>query len=359
VATSKTHYIYCDPHFMNNPYSHHVKLLKYTEEILSEKQLQFISILRADGKRKQSALEIRFRMLKDVKLFLDFALHFKNFIILVVRQEKIRIVVINLNADPIWLLGVVMIRKVLRLNFELSIRFIGTVDRWFFKISNRSLYFQILKPLLEEKDKFTAESSEYARLLSSHFQRRVDYLPYPPIGVNSATDGRLQVDDNTKARKALYIGTPRIDKGYLELPKIVERLVKNGWSCTIQGYVGKDGQMLETVEKLRKIQGVNLVENPPSDEDIRQFILATDIVLLPYSTTEYRYRNSAMNFNSLYLGKQTASYSSTTLYSTANALNLAIDLEQLLREDSAMSFISLKSSLNAVQAKANWVKFIT
>jgi hypothetical protein len=66
-----------------------------------------------------------------------------------------------------------------------------------------------------------------------------------------------------------------------------------------------------------------------------------------------------MNFNSLYLGKQTASYSSTTLYSTANALNLAIDLEQLLREDSAMSFISLKSSLNAVQAKANWVKFIT
>jgi hypothetical protein len=358
MEEAKIHYIYCDPHFVDDPYSHHSKHLRYFKKLMEINRHQASLLLRARGKRKPATSKFESRTLHRVKLVIDFASNLTNLSFLLLRRRNDGVVIINLNTDPFWLLSVVVIRKILRGNFALRLRFIGTVDRWYFDVPNQSRHFKILNRLLLGEDRFTSESLAYAKLLSNHFKRQVVYLPYPPIDIVSDVPSQMPLEESTELRRALFIGIPRIDKGYLELPDIVRNLVHQNWVCTVQGYEGEDRQLREAAKKIRDIPGVIFINNCPADKNVQELILETDIVLLPYSPVLYKYRNSAMNFNSLYLGKWVASYASSALYSTADELNLAIDLGRLI-ENGKVSSPPPKSRLNALQVSKDWLKFIT
>jgi hypothetical protein len=212
---------------------------------------------------------------------------------------------------------------------------------------------------LRKEDQFTSESVAYSNLLSGHFQKTVNYLPYPPVDITSYESSSVPSDNSDVPLNALYIGIPRLDKGFLELPNIVEKLTLQNWICTIQGYSGKCHQLLECLEKLRSIPGVNIINDIPSDREIQQYIIASDLILLPYSPLEFKYRNSAMNFNCLYLGKPTASFPSTSLYATSKSLELAVDLSMILADTKKLGKLPKSKPLSTTLISRDWRKFIS
>ena len=351
---NKTLVIYTDPYFTPAFNSHHPKILKYFEEQLNIEGIDTKLILGHSSKYAISG-----KLFRNFFLFADLILQIVQLSLFAVKSRKAynRILVLNPNCDPIWLFLVVFLRFLLGLHIDLRIRFIGTIDRFFFSTSDlKKLYFAFIRKIVEPQDRFSSESLSYTRLLSHLLKKDVEYIEYPPVDYFGKTTNRR----SHRVPVFLFVGYPRVDKGYLELLSIIP-VLRELHLCTfrVQAYNGKDDNLTEVSKELSKLDYVEMLPPELSDIQVADELANCDLLLMPYKLENFRFRNSAVLFSSLYYGKFSASFNGTALHESAGLFNLAVDLDLLLSGIATLDKVKRNSSkLSTDQVQAKWKDFL-
>lgn len=135
---------------------------------------------------------------------------------------------------------------------------------------------------------------------------------YESMGVGVFNTLPIPIDEHLGYKQAWhegplvvsYIGDLRVEKGGHLLPIIIESLRNDGFDASrvvfrIQGNLpkGTTSRALVRAKKAltsKKWSGVEVLDGPLNRETYRDLLLGSDVVLLPYSTTNYAARSSGV-----------------------------------------------------------------
>jgi glycosyltransferase involved in cell wall biosynthesis len=98
----------------------------------------------------------------------------------------------------------------------------------------------------------------------------------------------------------VYLGDARPEKGYARLvevaDEIAEELTRGQASLVVQSVLNAaaDGVIVEARERLGRMRGVTLLEQPLDRCDYASLLGRADLVLLPYEASRYRTRTSGV-----------------------------------------------------------------
>lgn len=345
---------YNDPFYRDEMASHHSKVFRFIERILPGEEIVFISPLHQNFWWTG--------LIKPVKyLFLAFFL-MRNSIVIFNEERKSRrfskVIYFNPNIDPVTLFLILGYRRIFQLDFQISIRFICTVDRILARQNIFTIHFlRLVGKLITSSDRVSAESIGYARHLSELSGVHIEYLEYPPIDFYPLK--KVEKEKSTKSI-ILFIGNPRKDKGYLDLLQITSIFHDStNVEFRIQEYVDSDREMLTVVDTLRRDCNVKILPPLPTPKEIAKQVSDCDFLLLPYNTEMYKSRNSAFMFLGLYFGKRIATYEGTALYESASEVNLNFKIDDLgtLQEGTGFRMVS-SVPLNADLVTDKWRSFL-
>lgn len=349
----ETVFIYHDPFLVHQEISHHPKVYKFVTKLVENEEIN-LRIQHNSRIIEFNAIRILGLGIKTVQLFLQSI----KIIFEISKLKKFqRVIYFNPNMDPITLALILFSRKIFNMNFEVRLRFICTVDRVLTKHNPLIFVFlNLMGRILDKNDKLCGESRNYSALLTKRVGFNVSYLEFPPI--DDVREINLRKKSSNKI-VALYVGKPRIDKGYLNLVDIGKRLSKGfNVEFRIQSYNSDDLELIEASTKLQSLGIVTMLNSQLSDYEIMAEIQGCDLIILPYDRDEFRFRNSGFAFTSLYFGKYVAAYKGTTLYDTANEIGLAVNLENI--EKFIFQYFNSQNitSLNSDNVKAKWRNFL-
>jgi glycosyltransferase involved in cell wall biosynthesis len=166
--------------------------------------------------------------------------------------------------------------------------------------------------------------SDYARL-SHAFKFRLLPIPFPNPDPDSAS---LEKWSAGPATKLVYLGGPRVEKGFHLLPHAA-RTLKGKISGTLlwrlQAPTGgklEEPEVIEARKLLSSVQdgSIELVERNLNSAEFQSLLLSADIVLLPYLSEFYRARSSGILVQVLAAGKPVIVPSGTWLSSQTDGV---------------------------------------
>lgn len=185
------------------------------------------------------------------------------------------------------------------------------IDRYIFLIARhadfeRNIFLWTETPLLAE-------------IYRQRFGVSVHALPLPVP--ERPTAESVTLDD--KVLTISFLGAARKEKGFLELPAIIEAIstipdIRDRVRFTIQvapPIRGFTPELTNAVDALKKMPNVALIADSLSDDDYRDMLLASDVVLLPYRSQEYAARGSGILVEALTFGKAVLVSADTVLAS--------------------------------------------
>lgn len=164
--------------------------------------------------------------------------------------------------------------------------------------------------------KFPRASRHHIYLTDSH-RLRDEYLAKTglelavlpvPVELPSATEMRMFQDSNSQRLRISYIGAAREDKGFAEIPRIVQAVLNSEFASRVEffiqisasgtGYL--DSKCLKAIEQLRLIQStksgnaVRLIDKPLNETEYKAFLTESNLILLPYTGRSYSVQTSGI-----------------------------------------------------------------
>ena len=174
------------------------------------------------------------------------------------------------------------------------IRWIGVMENCHYSTSRSWCPTDIVKLLNDDRFRHTAESRNYANLLSEALGKNViptptyvfsDPLPYPMTPSNEF--------------RIAFPGSAREDKGFLKIKEIVD-IFKSKYTDINLKVVAQMLPPLElthhfnNVRDLLKFSNVKIYPYSVSQQQLDSYIADSELIVAPYSDSIYEYRSSAM-----------------------------------------------------------------
>jgi len=234
------------------------------------------------------------------------------------------VTVFNPNDDPISLYIFQAVRKVLRSNFKIKSRFICTRDR--ILVTQNFLMINYLKKQISKSirkvDKLSAETKNYSEFLSGELRIGVEFVPYPPIDIASATFSNEEHNNN------LYValGAARKDKGFDEILSWINLISQKNQNAQfmIQQASKKWPGYEENLQKLSSKDNVKILPSFIDSATQYEILSSAFAILCPYDRVTYQFRGSAIARRAMYLGKLVCAPTGTSLSSDAENQDLLI-----------------------------------
>lgn len=267
-----------------------------------------------------------------------------------VGSRKKKVTILNPNENPVSLLSLLLLRKIVRGNWRIVSRFICTRDSVLTDLNSRTtrLFYKLLSTYSSSLDKYAAETLEYSDFLMAAIKSEVLHVPYPPI------DRPYELKTSRHNLTTFCVlGSARQDKGFSQLPELVHQIESqvNGAQFYIQGaeipWVGYDA----VANYLQAKKNVVFLEGYLSTEEMFEILVKSDVVLLPYDRETYRYRGSALARRGMYLGKGIATTEGTTMSRDAIRFGFNRSLKNLL-----VCNQSIKSSSTILQLRNDAIR---
>lgn len=106
--------------------------------------------------------------------------------------------------------------------------------------------------------------------------------------------------------KISYIGEARYEKGFFNLPKLIKQSTQiNKFQffvqCNNNGYDVLKWK--KTIKTLSNFKNIRLIDRVLTQNEYKSLLLSSDVVLLPYLSEYYRYRNSGIFDEAIFLNK--------------------------------------------------------
>ena len=153
--------------------------------------------------------------------------------------------------------------------------------------------------------------------------RTLETPVYEPTAQHSTNGQKFRTERLNAGPSDLVIaslGSARMEKGFYFMPDIIRRtfeLAGNGEFAAVDParirfvlhaspqIVGRDPAILNAIEKLQALppQQATLMLEPLSEADYQSLLFASDVVLMPYSEVEYKYRGSTIVSEAIAAGK--------------------------------------------------------
>jgi len=173
--------------------------------------------------------------------------------------------------------------------------------------------------LLDEKLYLYGENSRLADHLSTLWEANVRALHLPAIDLPDADGPEAHPWPHTAKLRIVHLGPARLEKGFHLLPAIVKRVQESlaltqedlaapPVSFTFQAspqIVGYAPAVTGAIEELRQFPStfVRLIEDTMSEADYVSLLHSSNVALLPYGLSEYRYRSSGIVSEALSMDK--------------------------------------------------------
>lgn len=115
---------------------------------------------------------------------------------------------------------------------------------------------------------------------------------------------KIKTRKKTKKLNISYLGDARLEKGFFNLPNLINK-AGNNFNFLIQANSnGFDNlKYNETIKKLLKFKNIKLIFNELSEQKYLQYLRNSDIILLPYLKDNYKFRTSGIFFETIFANK--------------------------------------------------------
>jgi len=271
-------------------------------------------------------------------------------------STKNEITIINPNENPISLMTLLLVRKIVRGNWKIFSRFICTRDSVLTDSNSRIaiLFYKILRKYSNTSDKYAAETFEYSNFLSVAFQSPVSHIPYPPI------DSPYEINSKVRILKNFTIlGAAREDKGFLKLPELFSNIESkfNGAKFYVQRAEVPWTGYQETFDLLQSKKNIEFLPSYLSNAEMLALLCKTDVILLPYDLETFRYRGSAFARRGMYLGKRIVTTDGTTMSKDAIRCGFSSSLTDLFKSNDLSNLEPKVNQLRSNAIKA-WEDFL-
>lgn len=196
---------------------------------------------------------------------------------------------------------------------RIFVRFIGVME--FASEAYRDPEHELISRLraengLDGRISCAAETPTYADYLSERLDTPVFCASYPEVYQQRDLD---QTDG--EAVRIYCPGSPRLDKGYLDLMPIISEVRRNDPQLKIRFVVhhllGENSAFDSYTSQLYALPGVEMIAGYVEEERILSEYHRCSAVLLPYDRAIYRLRGSAVMMEALAVGRPVLTYNDT------------------------------------------------
>jgi glycosyltransferase involved in cell wall biosynthesis len=235
-------------------------------------------------------------------------------------------------------------------------------------IKNRANYFRKITNKIDNNDKVhlfvdTEElNSKLKEILGVSFNK------WPVFSVTPFLKKDLDVsnnNDNKEKISLLFPGNMRIEKGFDLIVSLVSKMSSEGYLDKFK-IIMRDVVVFNTIEKVKKLKKkidsrVEIVKGVLTEYGFIQLLNKGDIIILPYTVSEFATRTSGLFVDSVFLGKPVIAVKETWLGNRIEELNNGVtfkdgDMNDLLNAIENVSNNYPFYLNNCSKAKEVWLK---
>lgn len=167
--------------------------------------------------------------------------------------------------------------------------------------------------LLSEHVHFASDTKELADQYAKLLNVLVDVAPIPFEQSHLKEFAHLPQQPKDKPLTVLYLGDARLEKGFESFPDLVRKLWESHLkphrlrfvfqaNTNVPGGEGNIAQAIRTLAQYPPAR-VEIIQQPMAPQDYFHRLAESDIVLLPYDASRYRWRSSGILVEALAAGK--------------------------------------------------------
>ena len=264
-------------------------------------------------KRKSAPKNIGSKFYKEIKFVYKFLNSLFYSIIVLFKEYKNNFKNNCLYQHPFIedILAIILLSKLTKilpfLDYRFSIILRNTIDEIIKDNNNKSVLFRYLQNC-KNVNLYTDSELLTAYYKEKIINRKIITLPIP------VTSSKIKFNKLTKEYFTIgFLGPPRIDKGFLLLPDLVQNLIKNNNNVKIRLYIQiADDMSFELENACKKIYDlsnnpenkmlkIEFLKGPLSEESYQTYFTSIDVILILYNDERYKYSTSGIFAESLNL----------------------------------------------------------
>jgi hypothetical protein len=337
-----------DPLFPKAGISHHQSLKEFLESQQGT-DVNYISETKFDFRNMKSD---RFKSVGRVNTLIYLVLNSLTFCInnrKVVDNKTIFFPHSDFISTTVFLIA----RKLKLINVKMIIRMIGIRDYTQFGKLGTIAVGSLLNMTLQSSDTLTAETYALCRKIREIQKKSnvVIHTPYPGFL-------KIRPEAHVKSENIfLFVGTPRIDKGYLDvlaLPKLHPNL-----EFRIQLPDNSDLVLLDSANSVSSFKNVQFFPPLKTDEDIMKEISSARALLMPYDRNKFAMRGSGVITAAILVGKPIIGHLETSFAEECKGFTKFVSLENFDSfEKISMPELEKHSSDYRDYIRSNWNKIL-
>jgi len=267
----------------------------------------------SDFNIKNTTKDIKSKLFSEIKFIYKFFNSLFYSLIVLFKEYKINHKINYLYQHPFIedIAAIILISKVTKvlpfLNYRFSIILRNTIEDITKENNYKSTIFRHLKNC-KNINLFTD-----SELLTEYYQIKITNKKIMTLPIPVSTS-KVKFKNITKKSFIIgFLGPPRIDKGFLLLPDLIQNIIKNNDNIKIKLYIqiAKDMsfELENTFKKINdlsnnpknKLLKIHFLKGPLSDESYQAYFSSIDLILILYQDKRYKYSTSGIFAESLNL----------------------------------------------------------
>lgn len=264
-------------------------------------------------KRKSASKNIESKFYKEIKFIYKFLNSLFYSLIVLFKEHKNNYKNNCLYQHPFIedILAIILLSKLIKIlpfwDYRFSIILRNTIEEITKDNTNKSVFFRFLQNC-KNIDLYTD-----SKLLTEYYKvhirnKKIVTLPIP-VSTSKIKFKKLPKEYFTIG----FLGPPRIDKGFLLLPDLVQNLTNNNDNVKIKLYiqiaVNMSFELENACKKIRdlsnnpknKMLKIEFLKGPLSEESYQAYFTNIDVILILYNDERYKYSTSGIFVESLNL----------------------------------------------------------